>query len=117
MAMVTNNNNELNQNIVIFLQVILSFFSSLGGAAALLLLLVPVGRITVTYPEEVLFSMGCDAGASGLRLNLAEDLPCNRSVKTTELWTRFETCGLICQSLGQGSLSFLNKNMIMSYFR
>jgi hypothetical protein len=53
-------------------------FSSLGGAASLLLLLVPVGRVTVTYPERVIFSVGCGGGRDGyLDLVMSGDPPCS----------------------------------------
>jgi hypothetical protein len=58
-------------------QILLSLFSSLGGAASLLLLLVPVGRVTVTYPDRVILNVGCPGGENRyLDLAMSEDPPC-----------------------------------------
>lgn len=40
-------------------QFLLSVFNALGGATSLLLLLVPVGRVTFSYPDEVLLNLQC----------------------------------------------------------
>jgi hypothetical protein len=62
----------------VFAQILLSIFSSLGGAASLLLLLVPVGRVTVTYPERVILNVGCAGEADGyLDLAMSGDPPCS----------------------------------------
>jgi hypothetical protein len=59
------------------MQILLSLFSSLGGAASLLLLLVPVGRVTVTYPDRVILNVGCPGGDNQyLDLAMSEDPPC-----------------------------------------
>lgn len=89
-------------------KLLLALFSSLGGGASLLLLLVPIGRITVTYPERVILDMGCGGLQNGdlgyLELGLAEDFPCDRILTNSSnngmfrLDTRLESCGFICRS-------------------
>jgi hypothetical protein len=62
---------------LLFPQILLSVFSSLGGAASLLLLLVPVGRVTVKYPERVIFDVGCSMEQDRiLHLGMGADPPC-----------------------------------------
>jgi hypothetical protein len=61
----------------LFPQILLSIFSSLGGAASLLLLLVPVCRVTVTYPERVILDVGCSVEQDRiLHLGMSGDPPC-----------------------------------------
>ncbi|XP_023714958.1 uncharacterized protein LOC111868499 [Cryptotermes secundus] len=85
-------------------RILLSVFSSLGGAASLLLLLVPVGRVTVTYPERVIFSVGCGGGRDGyLDLVMSGDPPCSyvpsiRLGKIQQVEMTLEACGFICDS-------------------
>jgi hypothetical protein len=63
---------------VLFVQILLAVFSSLGGAASLLLLLVPVGRVTVNYPERVILDVGCGLEQEGyLDLGMSGDPPCS----------------------------------------
>lgn len=40
-------------------QILLALFSTLGGAAALFLLLVPVGRVSIPYPDQLVMAMDC----------------------------------------------------------
>uniref|UniRef100_A0A1B6CUD4 Major facilitator superfamily (MFS) profile domain-containing protein n=1 Tax=Clastoptera arizonana TaxID=38151 RepID=A0A1B6CUD4_9HEMI len=86
---------------------ILAVFNGLGGATSLLLLLVPVGRITFTYPERTILSLGCPNNSSDglLNINLAEQHECNTlsSIADTQFGNKsmiinaqLEACGLIC---------------------
>lgn len=62
----------------LYVQILLSVFSSLGGATSLLLLLVPVGRVSVTYPDRVVLDIGCGLQQEGyLDLGVAGTPPCN----------------------------------------
>ena len=58
------------------LQILLSIFSGLGGAASLLLLLVPVGRVTITYPDKLILNTGCGQNAILELANSGEE-PCD----------------------------------------
>lgn len=85
-------------------RILLSIFSSLGGAASLLLLLVPVGRVTVTYPERVILNVGCAGGGDGyMDLAMSGDPPCSyvpslRLGKIKQVEMTLEACGFICDS-------------------
>lgn len=41
------------------MQVLLALLSALGGLAALLLLLVPAGRVTIPFPDQIVLAMEC----------------------------------------------------------
>lgn len=83
-------------------RILLSVFSSLGGAASLLLLLVPVGRVTVTYPERVVLDVGCGLEQDGyLDLGVSGGPPCSYVPSLTQgkihqIETTLESCGFIC---------------------
>lgn len=55
----------------------MALFSAFGGLAALLLLLVPVGRVTIPFPDQIVLAMQCakDAGehqSDQISLSLAQ---------------------------------------------
>ncbi|KAG5885718.1 hypothetical protein JTB14_022808 [Gonioctena quinquepunctata] len=81
-------------------RVLLASFSAIGGASALLLLLVPVGRITITYPDRLVFGLACDTNSTPL-LSFYQEYPCTTidpdRVLNTEL--RLESCGFACQAI------------------
>lgn len=84
-------------------QALLASFSAVGGASALLLMLVPVGRITITYPDRLVMEMSCSSG-SPLSLSLYQQHPCNYlHPYTYETEVKLEACGFACQA-------FLNPN-------
>lgn len=77
---------------------LLAFFSTLGGPVALLLLLVPVGRLTITYPETVILDLSCSHNGS---LHVSTDErnyscePINTNTEK-EIDIHVESCGLSC---------------------
>ncbi|KAL2750551.1 Major facilitator superfamily domain-containing protein 6-A [Vespula maculifrons] len=76
-------------------RILLSFFSSLGGVAALLLLLVPIGRVTVEFPERVIMDASC-AGKNGeLIYSMSQNHPCETDL-SSEIATKIESCGYAC---------------------
>ncbi|KAJ3639836.1 hypothetical protein Zmor_003172 [Zophobas morio] len=81
-------------------RVLLALFSAIGGASALLLLLVPVGRITITYPDRVVFGMSCSSG-NPVSLSLYQQHPCtpNKAPNATQL--QLESCGFACHAILQ----------------
>ncbi|XP_014276523.1 uncharacterized protein [Halyomorpha halys] len=77
-------------------KVILALFSGLGGAASLLLLLVPVGRITISYPPRTLLQVSTNA--SFINVELAEPYPCQFMDNVTiPRDIQIEACGLVCE--------------------
>ncbi|XP_050598666.1 uncharacterized protein LOC126926383 [Bombus affinis] len=76
-------------------KILLSLFSSFGGVAALLLLLVPIGRITVEFPDRVVMDLGC-TGNNGLLYTMSENHPCETSLQS-KISTRIESCGYMCR--------------------
>ncbi|XP_066158207.1 uncharacterized protein [Euwallacea fornicatus] len=80
---------------------LLSFFSIVGGASALLLLLVPVGRITLTFPKDIIFGMSCSPHQP-LTLTMNQEFPCSLTAAenneiNVELTLR--SCGYACQAI------------------
>ncbi|XP_046981061.1 major facilitator superfamily domain-containing protein 6-like [Schistocerca americana] len=75
-------------------KILLAAFSSLGGASALLLLLVPVGRVTLTYPALAAVSLGCGGGAGGWEAAPADGLPCSPLGRPT--LATLQACGFLC---------------------
>lgn len=73
-------------------QILLSLFSSLGGGAALLLLLVPVGRVTVQFPERVVMDLGCPGASGDLVYTMSQAHPCETKLQP-KIPTRVESCG------------------------
>ncbi|KAF2883909.1 hypothetical protein ILUMI_22294 [Ignelater luminosus] len=79
-------------------KILLALFSALGGASALLFLLVPVGRITLIYPEQVIFGVSCISG-SPLRFSMFQEHSCTPlHPYTYETEMRLESCGFVCQA-------------------
>lgn len=77
-------------------RILLSFFSSLGGVAALLLLLVPIGRVTVEFPERVVMDVSCSGDTAQLMYSMSQNYPCNTRLGS-EIATKIESCGYACQ--------------------
>lgn len=75
-----------------FVQILLSLFSSLGGAAALLLLLVPVGRVTLQFPQRVVMDLSCPGSDGELIYTMSQYHPCETKLHTN-VTTRIESCG------------------------
>nr|CAD7448166.1 unnamed protein product [Timema bartmani] len=86
-------------------KILLSIFSSLGGGAALLLLLVPVGRITFTYPEKLIMDLSCQEN-SYLQLSLPDTLPCSHLNSFNEADTSILT-DIILESFNLSKASYL----------
>ncbi|XP_043287431.1 major facilitator superfamily domain-containing protein 6-B [Venturia canescens] len=76
-------------------KILLSLFSSFGGGAALLLLLVPVGRMTVQFPERVVMDVSCPGTESELIYTMSQNHPCETKLQP-KITTRIESCGYIC---------------------
>lgn len=80
----------------------LSLFSIIGGASALLLLLVPVGRLTFTFPNDVIFGMSCTPHHP-LILTLDQNFPCTHftgsEINSTEVELSLKSCGYACQAI------------------
>ncbi|XP_053978995.1 uncharacterized protein LOC128876555 [Hylaeus volcanicus] len=76
-------------------KILLSLFSSFGGVAALLLLLVPIGRITVEFPDRVVMDLGC-TGNNELLYTMSQSHPCETKLQS-EISTRLESCGYTCR--------------------
>lgn len=68
-------------------------FSAFGGLAALLLLLVPIGRVTVHFPERIVMDLGCPGGVGGpLFHTMNQAHPCETKLKS-EIPVTVESCG------------------------
>lgn len=76
----------------------LAFFSAIGGLSALLLLLVPVGRVTLNYPDRVVFGMSCTTGYP-ISLSLYQEHPCKSKNHPNETEVQLESCGFACQAI------------------
>ncbi|KAK0172204.1 hypothetical protein PV328_005551 [Microctonus aethiopoides] len=78
-------------------KILLSCFSSLGGAAALLLLLVPIGRVTVKYPEHIIMDLSCsNENNSDIIFTMNQiDFNCENNIQDI-VTTKIESCGYIC---------------------
>lgn len=81
-------------------RILLSLFSIVGGGAALLLLLVPIGRITVTYPEDLVFGLTCSSNQSPM-LTLYQEHPCEPLdfKNTSDVEVRLQACGYACHTI------------------
>ncbi|CAH1153761.1 unnamed protein product [Phaedon cochleariae] len=81
-------------------RVLLASFSAIGGASALLLLLVPVGRVTITFPDRLVFGLSCETNSTPL-LSLHQEYPCTTidpdKILDTEI--KLESCGFACQAI------------------
>lgn len=84
---------------MLLLQVLLAFFSSVGGASALLLLLVPVGRITLTYPEQAVLQVSC-APNKPLHFSMYQQHECiPLTLQPFKTDVKVETCGFACHAV------------------
>ncbi|KAF7271686.1 hypothetical protein GWI33_015479 [Rhynchophorus ferrugineus] len=83
-------------------RILLSLFSIIGGGSALLLLLVPVGRITVTFPRDVVLGLSCSPDQN-LLLSLNQDYPCDPVTTNTgdlfDSMLKIESCGIACHAI------------------
>lgn len=78
-------------------RILLSIFSAFGGVAALLLLLVPIGRVTVRFPERVVMDVDCQGGDGGSLLYTMSQLhPCDANLEAGVIDVRVESCGFVC---------------------
>lgn len=81
-------------------QILLAAFSVVGGCSALLLLLVPVGRITLTFPEKVVLGVSCEINTPPV-LSYYQEYPCiplSRD-KLFNAEIKIESCGFACHSV------------------
>lgn len=77
----------------------MALFSTLGGLSALLFLIVPVGRVTLMYPDQVIFEVSCTP-ESPISLSLYQEFTCTPLTSITyEIEMKMETCGFICQAV------------------
>lgn len=67
-------------------------FSVFGGLAALLLLLVPIGRVTVHFPERIVMDLGCQGGGGPLLHTMSQTHPCETKLES-EIAVTVESCG------------------------
>lgn len=77
-------------------QILLSAFSAFGGVAALLLLLVPIGRMTVHFPERVVMELDCrQSGGDNdtLLYTMSRAHPCETKLESEMIAARVESCG------------------------
>ncbi|XP_017782845.1 PREDICTED: uncharacterized protein LOC108567096 [Nicrophorus vespilloides] len=77
-------------------RLMLALFSVFSGLSALLLLLVPIGRITLTYPNDVVLGLNCDSNPA---LSLSNEFPCdwiNNNTQKVDL--AIQSCGYICNA-------------------
>ncbi|XP_043461287.1 uncharacterized protein LOC122497923 [Leptopilina heterotoma] len=78
-------------------RVSLSFLTVLGGLVALLLLLVPVGRVTIEYPERIILDAKCQQDYGKLMFQINENYPCDEKLKS-EINVKIESCGYMCSA-------------------
>ncbi|KYN20891.1 Major facilitator superfamily domain-containing protein 6 [Trachymyrmex cornetzi] len=83
-------------NFIIFLQILLSLFSAFGGLAALLLLLVPIGRVTVHFPQRIIMDLGCEGRNGSLLHTMSQIHPCETKLESEEIAVNVESCGFVC---------------------
>lgn len=74
------------------LQILLSIFSVFGGFASLLLLLVPIGRLTVHFPERIIMDLGCQDRGNSLFHTMDQTHPCEIKLQS-EITMKVESCG------------------------
>lgn len=77
----------------------MAFFSAVGGASALFLLMVPVGRITLTYPEQALLQVSCSP-EKPLHFHMYQQHHCNPlHPDSFEIEAKVEACGFACHAI------------------
>ncbi|GLV43083.1 uncharacterized protein CBL_14239 [Carabus blaptoides fortunei] len=82
-------------------KILLALFSTLGGLAALLLLIVPIGRITITYPDQLVMGMSCNPKRPDTHMSLTvyqehHCEPAHPFKYNSEV--TIESCGFACQA-------------------
>ncbi|XP_071564359.1 uncharacterized protein [Temnothorax nylanderi] len=77
-------------------RILLSIFSTFGGLAALLLLLVPIGRVTVDFPERIVMDLGCEGRNGSLLHTMSQTHPCEMQLES-EIAVKVESCGFVCR--------------------
>ncbi|KYQ57900.1 Major facilitator superfamily domain-containing protein 6 [Trachymyrmex zeteki] len=76
-------------------RILLSLFSAFGGLAALLLLLVPIGRVTVHFPQRIIMDLGCEVRNGTLLHTMSQIHPCETKLES-EIAVNVESCGFVC---------------------
>ncbi|KAL0119338.1 hypothetical protein PUN28_009720 [Cardiocondyla obscurior] len=77
-------------------RILLAIFSAFGGLAALLLLLVPIGRMTVEFPERIVMDLGCEGRNGSLLHTMSRTYPCEMQLEP-EIAIKVESCGFVCR--------------------
>ncbi|KYM78557.1 Major facilitator superfamily domain-containing protein 6 [Atta colombica] len=77
-------------------RILLSLFSAFGGLAALLLLLVPIGRVTVHFPQRIIMDLGCEGRNGSLLHTMSQIHPCETKLESEEIAVNIESCGFVC---------------------
>ncbi|KAG5333814.1 MFSD6 protein, partial [Acromyrmex heyeri] len=77
-------------------RILLSLFSAFGGLAALLLLLVPIGRVTVHFPQRIIMDLGCEGRNGSLLHTMSQIHPCETKLESEEIAVNVESCGFVC---------------------
>ncbi|KAL6260225.1 hypothetical protein P5V15_007760 [Pogonomyrmex californicus] len=75
-------------------RILLSVFSAFGGLAALLLLLVPIGRVTIHFPERIIMDLDCQGNGSLLH-TMSQTQVCETKLDPT-INMKIESCGFVC---------------------
>ncbi|KAL0133721.1 hypothetical protein PUN28_000995 [Cardiocondyla obscurior] len=75
-------------------RILLAIFSAFGGLAALLLLLVPIGRMTVEFPERIVMDLGCEGRNGSLLHTMSRTYPCEMQLEP-EIAIKVESCGFV----------------------
>lgn len=73
--------------------------------SALLLLLVPVGRVTITFPNEVVLGVSCIPGNT-MGISLYEENPCNAYTNISEAQLQVQACGVVCRAAQTSNRSY-----------
>ncbi|XP_011504820.1 PREDICTED: uncharacterized protein LOC105367748 [Ceratosolen solmsi marchali] len=75
-------------------KILLSLFSALGGTAALLLLLVPVGRVNIQFPDNVILGVSCDSSGNSV-YTMSQSHPCD-TIPSPNINATLQSCGYAC---------------------
>ncbi|KAJ8683434.1 hypothetical protein QAD02_019226 [Eretmocerus hayati] len=100
-------------------KILLSLFSALGGAAALLLLLVPIGRLQVTFPDDVILGVTCPISdgtypVDHLVYSMNQEHPCD-SLGAAQLDISLRSCGYACPIVTQNETQLKAAMMSRNY--
>ena len=71
----------------------MSLLSAFAGGASLLLLLVPIGRVTVKYPDESILNLGC-ADIDKLIFTTNQNDFCDK-INYAKVNVTLQSCGLV----------------------